>query len=179
MAEFKPESYIYSVDEVNMGEKGTWFRFKFNNKVQQPLRELNPVTHHLFHGLHCTSASGAVSILKSRMLRKMSFEGVYCLMTMNPKNFEDFKTEVASKVLWGKKDVDGISFELVACGEHDSHSSGGVDKDADSCRAGRISHMRAGKENRWCVPEDLVKLHAMWLTNGSIEKIASCNMISL
>ena len=38
LAEFKPESYIYSVDEVNVGEKGAWFRFKFNNKVQQPLR---------------------------------------------------------------------------------------------------------------------------------------------
>lgn len=179
MADFKPEDFIESVAEVNMQEKGTWFRLKFNDRVQQPRRRLDPQLYHLFHGLHCTSASGAVSILKSRELRKMSFDGVYCLMTMNPKNFEDFRSEVASKVLWGKRDVAWISFELVACGEHDSHSSGGVEKDSQSCAAGKISHMRAGKENRYCVPEDLIKLHAMWLTCGSIENIASCHLLSL
>ena len=48
--------------------------------------------------------------------------------------------------------------------------SGGVEVDAEVVKQGYIAHMRTSGENRWCVPENIVNLEAVWICNSSFSK---------
>jgi len=181
-ADFDPSVFVRRVEQVNMTAygKGMWLRLMFHpDRVQSPTRVVPKKDAWLMQGLHSTSASGAVFILRQRRLTRMQFAGVYCVLTVQPKNFEDIKRDVASKVLGGRRDYAGVSFELIAKGKYDSHRSGTTDTDAESVHMGRVSHMKTTTENRWCVPEDLIELHALWLHDGSLPNMDTVDLHDL
>ena len=79
------------------------------------------------------------------------------------------------KSLGGKKDLCGAVWEIAATAEFRRISSGGTDADAKICAQGFISHMVKGKESRWCIPEHLIQLKALWVKDGCLEELPCTN----
>ena len=48
--------------------------------------------------------------------------------------------------------------------------SGGVDADAEVVKQGYIAHMRTANENRWCVPEHIVNMDAVWFSIPHLQR---------
>ena len=123
-----------------------------------------------FKGYHATTCSGAMAIIKSRRIRTMSFDGIYCMLVQQPKS-NGCMAELQEKVFEGHRDLANVIFEIGCKGSHFALSSGGVDADAEVVRQGYIAHMKKGKENRWCVPESIVNLDAVWLCPSSFKDV--------
>ena len=62
-------------------------------------------------------------------------------------------------------------FEISCQGSSFALKYGGVEADAEVVRQGYIAHMRTAKENRWCVPESIVNLDAVWICTTSFENV--------
>jgi len=67
-----------------------------------------------------------------------------------------------------------VVFEITCKGVAQRLTCGGTEADNQVVREGKISHMRpksGGKdaENRWMVPEELIRLDAIWLSFDSFE----------
>ncbi len=179
IANFIGTSHIAKVDVVNMGEHGRWTRLVFTDKMQRPTRTVpqptcqNAEWVNEYHGVHLTDTSAFVSVLKDKRLRRMSYSGVYCLLTVNPRNFDELKREIFHKAVVHPKNTSNVMFELKASGYHSPTQSDGTWGDNAIASEGRIAHYKSGKESRWLVPEDLIFLKAVWLNDDSILNIAT------
>ena len=127
--------------------------------------------HHL-QGLHGTTLPGAINNAKERRLRALNYEGVYAHLVLNPRDIDEMLNMSCHKTLTGPKNQSGIVWELAVKAEVIKHSSGGTEADNDTCAAGFVSHMRTSSENRWCTPEDLIQLRALWETSQTNEGVA-------
>ena len=97
------------------------------------------------------------------------------MLAQNPREVDDMLSAGCHKVLTGPKNESGIVWELAVKTEFRARSNGGVGADNDTCAAGLVSHMKTSSENRWCTPEDLIQLRALWVTNGSLEGLSRTN----
>ena len=70
-------------------------------------------------------------------------------------------------VFEGKSDFSNVVFEISCMGSKTALKSGGVPADAEVVNQGYISHMKTSGENRWCVPEHMVNLEAVWICHTS------------
>ena len=84
-------------------------------------------------------------------------------------------TVCGKKVLDGTKDQSGVVWEVVVTAESKKLTSGGAKADNETCEQGYVSHMVAGTEKRWCIPEDLVQLKAVWVRDGCLEDLVCSN----
>ena len=123
-----------------------------------------------FKGYHATTCSGAMAIIKSRRIRKMSFDGIYCMLVQQPKS-NGCMADMQTKVFEGPRDFANVIFEISCQGSSFALKYGGVEADAEVVRQGYIAHMRSKKENRWCVPESIVNLDAVWICTTSFEQV--------
>jgi hypothetical protein len=107
-----------------------------------------------------------------------SFSGLYCLLAQQPKNFQDVQ-EVANKCCGGKRDECGVVVEITARAASERLTSGGVEADHRVVQRGVISHMKTGKEDRWCVPWDLVGIRSLWFSPDAMPSLAETNFLQL
>ena len=80
-----------------------------------------------------------------------------------------------NKGLGGKKDLCGAVWEIAATAEFKKLTSGGTAADGKTCAQGYISHMVTSSENRWCIPEQLIQLKALWVKGGCLEELPCTN----
>ena len=88
-------------------------------------------------------------------------------------------TVCGKKVLDGTKDQSGVVWEVVVTAESKKLTSGGAKADNETCEQGYVSHMVTRTDNRWCIPEDLLQLKAVWVRDGSLENLACSSASAL
>ena len=128
-----------------------------------------------FEGYHATTCAGAMAIIRARRIRKLSFDGIHCMLVQQPKSLGCL-SKIQSQVFEGKRDFAHVVFEIRCKGISIALKCGGVDADAEVVRQGYIAHMRTAKENRWCVPESIVNIDAVWICTTSFEEVTSMDL---
>ena len=177
-ARFDPTAHVEKVNHVTL-TTGKWVRIAFNDTMQRPTRVFPPATNpgmewlNVYHGGHCTTTTAFVDILASRGLRNMGFNGVYCVVTMNPGSFQHVKDLVFEKLVGHGKNEANVMFELKATGLHKATDKDGTWGDNETAAGGFIGHYSSGKKehNRWIIPQDLIHLVAVWVNDESIMNI--------
>ena len=119
-----------------------------------------------FKGYHATTCAGAMGIIKDRRIKKMAFAGIYCMLVQQPKS-PGCLHDAQKLVFDGKRDCSNVVFEISCKGSSMSLKSGGIPADAEVVEQGYIAHMKTSSENRWCVPEHIVNLEAVWICHSS------------
>ena len=161
------------------GNRPLWYRLIIcDGEAQTTKIPLDPDTDWNFRGMHATDLPGALGILETKELRKMRFSGVYCMASLNPKNFPEF-WETCIKVLGRQRDRAGVVFELACHGNLMRLERGGTTAEDEWLQKGFITHLRTSSEDRWCVPQDRITLHAVWVTEASMEGMTPVSFIKL
>ena len=101
------------------------------------------------------------------------------MLALSPRNLDDMISVCGKKALNGKKDHSGVVWEVVVTAEFKRLTRGGTAADNETCAQGYVSHMVTSTENRWCIPEDLLQLKAVWVRDGSLEDLVCSNASAL
>ena len=196
MANFRPQVCVEGVDKVMMPIRNptlgftheVWWRIRFNETVQQPtLPQTHPDEWRRLRadrkfwdyvGMHGTETLGAVNILRTRMVHKMTMPGVYCL-SLHPKSFSCIQG-LASKVACGRKNLCDCLVEMNVSTVLDSFNSGRISTvDAATVAKFHISHINRSRDNRYCYPMELIKFRAFWITQSSVMDIDATTLAPL
>ena len=109
----------------------------------------------------------------------MNFAGVYSCLEVNPRNLGEL-SKCQGKVFGGPKDIASVKFEINCMSGVKKSEWGGVPGDEATVREeGLVAHYKAGKDNRWLVPEGLINLNAVWITSLSFAQMTSLDLLSL
>ncbi len=111
-------------------------------------------------------------------MQKFCPTGVYAILAQNPRTVDEMLKICGKKILNGKKDESGAVWEVAVLAESKKLTSGGTAADDEACRQGYVAHMVTSSENRWCIPEHLLQLKALWVRDGSLQAL-SCTNASL
>ena len=127
------------------------YRLELRHGVaQEATAPYDAETDWYFYGLHATDDTGALRILHARRLRKMNFDGVYCMAYTNPKNFQEILDAMENKkVFGGKRDRSGVLFEIRFHGTHQKIEQGGIPEEKIHLEQGLITHVKTSSEDRY------------------------------
>lgn len=176
LTNFDPSVSIARVDNVSLQEKGAWARCHLRG-FAAPTVTIDSDQAWDFQGFHCTTTSGAKGVLETMSITG-SFRGLYCMLSQQPKTFEDV-VYVAKKCVGGSRNLCDIMFEVKCHAESVSLKSGGVEADERVCASLRVSHMKTSSEDRWCIPWELLQVKSMWIGERAVEDIGSTNFVTL
>ncbi|MFM7979796.1 MAG: hypothetical protein ACKPKO_10810, partial [Candidatus Fonsibacter sp.] len=71
-----------------------------------------------------------------------------------------------------------LFFEMSCMGSNTALKCGGVPADAEVVKQGYIAHVRTSGENRWCVPQHMVNLEAVWICHSSLATSSGLGFMS-
>ncbi|MFM7984512.1 MAG: hypothetical protein ACKPKO_34820 [Candidatus Fonsibacter sp.] len=111
------------------------------------------------------------------MKKIISFDGIYCMLVQQPKS-SGCLPDAQELVFDGKRDTSSVVFEINCMGSKIALKSGGVWADAEVVKQGYIAHMRTSSENRWCVPQHMVNLEAVWICHSSFATSSGLDFMS-
>jgi hypothetical protein len=189
ISHFRPHLHVEGVDRLVMPvreprEDGfthdEWWRLRFNDSVQQPtLPQTDPEAWRRiksdpacwnYTGILGTNTTGALRILRTRMVDKMRPPGVYCLST-HPRSI-GCVLGIAQKVRDGERNKCDVLFEMHI--ETVQESFAARTKwmvDSKTVAEHHISHIKRPGENQYCYPMELIKLRAVWFSWSSVTDI--------
>ena len=105
-------------------------------------------------------------ILSDRSLRHPGAKS-----THHGRNAADLRHK---RIGWKERPI-RVVWEIAATAEFKKLTSGGTAADGKTCAQGYISHMVTSSENRWCIPEHLLQLTALWVSDGCLGALPCTN----
>jgi hypothetical protein len=189
ISNFRPHFHVEGVDRLVLPVReprddgythDEWWRLRFNDSVQQPtLPQTDPEAWSRiksdpacwdYVGIVGTNTTGALRILRTRMVDKMRLPGVYCLST-HPRSI-GCVLGIAQKVRDGEKNKCDVLYEMHI--ETVQESFGARTKwmvDSRTVAKHHICHIKRPGENQYCYPVELIKLRAVWFSWSSVTDI--------